>query len=107
MAAAWVLDDARLKLANNSAERQLRRVAVGRKNWRFAGSANGAETACVLYSLLATCKLHGVNPFEYLRGVVMRVGRHPARNVLELSPKAWKQRLQNLEAARNAPSTVA
>lgn len=101
------LDDARLKLDNNSAERQLRRVAVGRKNWLFAGSENGAETACVLYSLLATCKLHGVNPFEYLRDVVMRVGRHPARDVLDLSPKAWKQKLQNLDAARSAPSPAA
>jgi len=96
------LDDARLKLDNNAAERQLRRVAVGRKNWLFAGSENGAETACVLYSLLATCKLHGVNPFDYLRDVIMRVGRHPARDVLELAPKAWKQKLQDLDAPRRA-----
>jgi hypothetical protein len=101
------LDDARLKLDNNTAERQLRRVAVGRKNWLFAGSENGAETACVLYSLLATCKLHGVNPFEYLRDVIMRVGTHPARDVLELGPKAWKQKLQNLDAARTAPTSAA
>jgi transposase len=96
------LDDARLKLDNNAAERQLRRVAVGRKNWLFAGSENGAETACVLYSLLATCKLHGVNPFDYLRDVIMRVGRHPARDVLDLAPKAWKQKLQDLDATRTA-----
>ena len=76
------------------------RLAVGRKNWLFAGSENGAETACVFYSLLATCKLHGVNPFDYLRDVIMRVGRHPARDVLELTPKAWKQKLQDLDAAR-------
>jgi transposase len=100
------LEDARLKLDNNAAERQLRRVAVGRKNWLFAGSENGAEAACVLYSLLATCKLHRVNPFEYLRDVIMRVGRHPARDVLELSPKAWKQKLQHLDAAQ-APSSAA
>jgi hypothetical protein len=97
------LEDARLKLDNNIAERQLRRVAVGRKNWLFAGSDDGAERACVLYSLLATCKLHGVNPFEYLRDVLLRVGSHPARDVLELSPKPWKQKLQHLDAARSAP----
>ncbi len=97
------LEDARLKLDNNIAERQLRRVAVGRKNWLFAGSDNGAERACVLYSLLATCKLHGVNPFDYLRDVIMRVANHPARDVLDLSPKAWKQKLKDLDAARNAP----
>ncbi len=97
------LEDARLKLDNNIAERQLRRVAVGRKNWLFAGSDNGAERACVLYSLLATCKLHAVNPFDYLRDVIIRVGSHPARDVLDLSPKAWKQKLKDLDAARNAP----
>ncbi|HEY6326784.1 MAG TPA: IS66 family transposase [Candidatus Cybelea sp.] len=101
------LEDARLKLDNNIAERQLRRVAVGRKNWLFAGSENGAERGCVLYSLLATCKLHGVNPFDYLRDVIMKVGSHPARDVLELSPKAWKQKLQDLDAARSAPSPAA
>jgi len=56
------VDDARLKLDNNTAERQLRRVAVGRKNWLLAGSDDGAEPACVLYSLLAWCKLHGLTP---------------------------------------------
>jgi transposase len=101
------VEDARLKLDNNIAERQLRRVAVGRKNWLFAGSENGAERGCVLYSLLATCKLHGVNPFDYLRDVIMRVGTHPARDVLELSPKAWKQKLQNSDAARSAPPPAA
>jgi transposase len=101
------VEDARLKLDNNIAERQLRRVAVGRKNWLFAGSEDGAERACVLYSLLATCKLHGVNPFEYLRDVIMRVGRHPARHVLELSPKAWKQKIKHADAARSAPAPAA
>jgi transposase len=89
------LDDARLKLDNNDAERQLRRVAVGRKNWLFAGNDDGAERACVLYSLIASCKLQGVNPFEYLRDVLVRVGDHPAREVLSLSPKGWNHARQN------------
>lgn len=101
------VEDARLKLDNNIAERQLRRVAVGRKNWLFAGSEDGAERACVLYSLLATCKLHGVNPFDYLRDVTARVGTHPARAVLDLSPKAWKQKLQNFGGAGAPPSSAA
>ena len=92
------LDDARLKLDNNAAERTLRRVAVGRKNWMFAGSAQGAERAAVLWTLLASCKLHGVDPFAYLRDVLTRVGSHPARDVLALSPKAWKQQLQDAQA---------
>ncbi len=95
------LEDARLKLDNNAAERQLRRVAVGRKNWLFAGSEEGAERGCVLYSLVASCKLHGVNPFEYLRDVLVRVGDHPARDVLALSPKGWKQ-AKDLDASRDA-----
>jgi len=95
------VDDARLKLDNNDAERQLRRVAVGRKNWLFAGSEEGAERACVLYSLVASCKLHGVNPFEYLRDVLVRVGEHPARDVLALSPKGWKQ-AKDLDTPRDA-----
>jgi transposase len=96
------LDDARLKLDNNSAERQLRRVAVGRKNWLFAGSDEGAERACVLYSLIASCKLHGVNPFDYLCDVLVRVGDHPARDVLALSPKNWKKPAKDLDTPQTA-----
>ena len=99
------LDDARLKLDNNSAERQLRRVAVGRKNWLFAGSDEGAERACILYSLIASCKLHGVNPFDYLRDVLVRVGDHPARDVLALSPKNWKKPAKDLDTPQTVAST--
>ncbi len=94
------LEDARLKLDNNAAERQLRRVAVGRKNWLFAGSDEGAERACVLYSLVASCKLHGANPFDYLRDVLVRISDHPARDVLALSPKSWMQAAKDLDAAK-------
>jgi transposase len=100
------LEDARLKLDNNAAERELRRVAVGRKNWLFAGSDEGADRACVLYSLVASCKLHGVNPFDYLRDVLVRVGEHPARNVLALSPKGWKQAAKDLDAAKIARASA-
>ena len=64
----------------------------------FAGSAQGAERAAVLWTLLASCKLHGLDPFAYLRDVLTRVGSHPARDVLALSPKAWKQQLQDAHA---------
>lgn len=99
------LDDARLRLDNNAAERQLRRVAVGRKNWLFAGNDEGAERACVLYSLIASCKLHGVNPFDYLQEVLVRVGEHPARDVLALSPKLWKKPAEHLHAPKRATAT--
>jgi transposase len=96
------LDDGRLRLDNNPAERQLRRVAVGRRNWLFAGSEAGAERACVLYSILASCRLHGVDPFAYLTDVLVRVHRHPARDVLALAPKARKQQLQQPDAVQVA-----
>jgi transposase len=100
------LEDARLRLDNNSAERQLRRVAVGRKNWLFAGSDEGAERACILYSLVASCKLHGVNPWDYLRDVLVRVAEHPARDVLALSPKDWKQPAKDFDALQTAAATA-
>ena len=81
--------------------------AVGRKNWLFASSDEGAERACVIYSLLATCKLHGINPFDKLRDVIVRVANHPARDVLALAPKAWKQTAQNVDAAKTAAAAVA
>jgi transposase len=98
------LDDWRLRLDNNPAERQLRRVAIGRKNWLFAGSEAGAERTCILYTILASCRLHGVNPYQYLRDVLVRVGSHPARDVLDLAPKAWKQKLQHSDG--DEPSVV-
>jgi len=75
------------------------------QNWLFAGSDEGAERACVLYSLVASCKLHGVNPWEYLRDVLVRVGEHPARDVLALSPKGWKQAAKDLDAAQATAAT--
>ena len=77
-----------------------RGLAVGRNNWLFAGSDDSAERACVLHSLVASCKLHGVNAFEYLRDVLVRVGDHRASDVLALSPKAWKQEREHRNAAQ-------
>ena len=99
------LDDARLRLDNNDAERQLRSVAVGRKNWLFAGSEEGAERACILYTLIASCRMHGVNAWEYLRDVLERIATHRDRNVLELSPKLWKQARENIDAPQLAATT--
>ena len=101
------LDDWRLRLDNNPAERQLRRVAIGRKNWLFAGSEAGAERTCVLYTILASCRLHRVNPYDYLRDVLVRVGSHSARDVLDLAPKAWKQKLQQPDGSQPPAVTTA
>jgi len=64
-------------------------VAVGRKNWLFAGSMAGAHRAAVLYSLIQSCKLAGVEPFAYLRDVLLRVATHPQARIADLTPKAW------------------
>lgn len=83
--------DGRLNIDNNPAERALRTVAVGRKNWLFAGSDAGAERAAIFYSLIYTCKRIGIDPFEYLKDVLDRVSIHPARLIWELTPRGWKE----------------
>jgi hypothetical protein len=65
-------------------------VAIGRKNWLFAGSDNGGKTAAVLMSLCATCKVWNIDPFAYLRDVLDRVSTHPMSRIEELLPDRWK-----------------
>jgi len=83
-------EDGDLDIDNTAAERALRTVAIGRKNWMFAGSDNGGVRAAVIYSLVSTCKRDGIDPFEYLRDVLERVSTHPARRIEELLPHRWK-----------------
>ena len=66
-------------------------VAIGRKNWMFAGSEAGAERAAVIYSLVASCKLNGLDPFEYFRDVLKKVSTHPADKIDDLLPANWKK----------------
>lgn len=87
------LDDGDLAIDNNASERALRMVAIGRKNWLFAGSDAGGRRAAILYSLIATCKNIGVDPFAYLRDVIARVSTHPMRRIDELTPRGWKTQL--------------
>jgi transposase len=81
-------EDGRLSIDNNAAERALRAIAVGRKNWIFFGNARGGETAAVIYSLIATCKEQGVDPRTYLRDVLLRIAK--TSDVRELTPYGWK-----------------
>jgi transposase len=81
--------DGDLSIDNNASERALRPIAVGRKNWLFAGSDNGGRTAAVLYSLVASAKRHGLDPFAYLRDVIGRISDHPARRLADLLPDRW------------------
>jgi transposase len=83
-------DDGRLALDNNPAERALRCVAIGRKNYLFAGSDAGGHRAAAMYSLIETAKLNGINPQRYLTDVLDRIADHPARQIAELLPWLWQ-----------------
>ncbi len=87
------LDDGDLAIDNNAAERTLRMIAIGRKNWLFAGSDAGGQRAAVIYSLVSSCKLAGIDPFAYLRDVLDRVSTHPVSRVADLTPAGWKANL--------------
>jgi transposase len=82
--------DGRLNIDNNAAENALRRVAVGRKNWLFCGSDNGGHTAAVLFSIVATCERHNVDPFAYLKDVLTRIAATPVSQIDQLLPNHWK-----------------
>lgn len=92
--------DGRLPPDNNAAERALRTVAVGRKNWEFAGSADGARRAALFYTLLYSCRLAGVDPYAWLVDVLQRISEHPQSDVAALTPSGWKAaRAQQTAAA--------
>lgn len=80
----------RLAIDNNAAENALRRVAVGRKNWLFAGSDNGGRTAATLFSRIATCQRHRVEPMAYLRDVLTRIAAIPVSQLGTLLPNHWQ-----------------
>ena len=84
------LEDGLLDIDNNAAERLMRPIAIGRKNWLFAGSDQGAENAAIMYSLIETCKLHAINPYHYLRDVLMRLPTQLNAKISELLPWNWK-----------------
>jgi hypothetical protein len=80
------LDDGRIEIDNNAAERAIRPVALGRKNWLFAGSDRGGHRAAGILSLVETAKLNGLDPERYLRNVLTRVADHPIKRIGELLP---------------------
>jgi transposase len=87
-------EDPRLALDNNVSERALRIIALGRKNYLFAGHDVGAENLCVLQTLVATCQANDVNPQDYLADVLIRVNTHPFHRLDELLPDQWQSSQQ-------------
>lgn len=84
------LDDGRVCMSNNAAERAVRGVAVGRKNWTFCGSDSGGRRAAAIYTLIETCKLNDIDPRAWLADVLARIADHPAKQIAELLPWNWK-----------------
>jgi transposase len=91
--------DGRLSLDNNPAERALRGVALGRKNYLFAGSDRGGERAAAMYSLIETAKLNGLDSEAYLRDIIGRIADHPINRVAELLPWNWRPSAPAAQAA--------
>lgn len=94
-------EDGALEIDNNGAERAIKPIVIGRKNWLFIGSEAAAKRTAVLLTLVNTCKAHHINPFEYLRDVIERVSTHPMSRIAELTPREWK-RLRHASAAAAA-----
>jgi transposase len=95
-----VLENPHLKLDNNASERALRRVAIGRKNWLFVGSDDHAQTTANLLSIVASAKLHDLEPEEYVRDLLRVLPHWPRDRYLELAPKYWRATRERLDAAQ-------
>ncbi|MCB9280945.1 MAG: IS66 family transposase [Lewinellaceae bacterium] len=83
------LRDGRIEIDNNQIENKIRPLALGRKNYLFAGSNQGAQRAAMMYSFFASCKANDINPREWLRDVLIRIGSHPINRLEELLPVQW------------------
>ena len=92
------LDDGRVCLTNNAAERGLRGIALGRKSWLFCGSHRGGERAAAMYSLIITAKMNGVDPLAWLSDVLARIAVHPVRRLEELLPWNWRPPIEAISA---------
>ncbi len=92
------LDDGRVCLSNNAAERALRGIALGRKSWLFCGSDRGGDRAAAMYSLIVTAKMNDVDPQAWLADLLARIATHPAHRLDELLPWNWKAQADKIAA---------
>ena len=93
------LDDGRLCMSNNAAEREIRAIAVGRRNWTFAGSDEGGRRAAAIYTLVNTAKLNDLDPQAWIADVLGRIADHPARRIADLLPWNWHDANRAAKAA--------
>lgn len=99
--------DGRIEIDNNAAERSLRAIAVGRKNYLFAGSDAGGERAAAIYSLIGSARLNGIDPEAYLRFVIERIADHPVNRVAELLPWAVASQISATDQIGAAETSLA
>jgi transposase len=92
-----------LAIDNNAAEREMKRIAIGRKNWLFVGSPQGGHTAAVLFTFTSTCHRLGVEPWHYLRDVLRRLPNHPPERLRELLPDEWARAQQGRPTGSGHP----
>lgn len=85
------LTDPEVPIDTNHLERALRAIPMGRRAWLFAWTELGAKYVGIVQSLIVTCRLHGIDPYDYLVDVLQRVGQHPAADVAQLTPRLWKE----------------
>ena len=93
------LEDGRICMSNNAAERVLRGIALGRKSWLFVGSDRGGERAAVMFTLIQTCKLNDVDPQAWLADVLARIAEHKVSDLAALLPWNWKSVRSMADAA--------
>jgi transposase len=100
------LEDGRIPIHNNFSERELRREALGRKNWLFLGTDEAGEVNSIFVTLLASCQLHGIEPAAYLRDLFCLLPSWPAKRILELAPAYWKKTLEQEDAQQRLAANV-
>jgi len=93
---AVYMDNGLLNIDNNPIESSIRPIALGRKNYMFSGSHDGAQRSAMLYSFMGSCKLHGINPMIWMVDVLKKINNHPATEIQDLLPHRWKE-LQKVE----------
>jgi transposase len=89
------LEHGEVEIDNNLVENAIRPTAVGKKNWLFFGSEEAGQRSAVIYTLIGNCRLHGVEPYTYLKDVLERLPRTTNREVNQLTPLKWKQARQS------------
>ncbi len=82
-------------MTNNAAERAIRPLTLGRRNWTFLGSDTGGDHAAVFYTIIQSCRLNGVNPEAYLTDIITRIDTHPASRIETLLPWNWRRNLED------------